>query len=360
MHYITDYQLDIKKGFQCRVNGKMFHCSFAWSSSKKLYYVSYLLKVADAMEIPRQEFIGIFNSDCANDVLYCKSEQECYDLCQIIVKTYFKPADIERDIISIRCGKESYKFELKILAGKYVWENTVDRLKYIVNKSQIDLAKLREELNIKIYNVVNLGYLGFDSREDALKFAKWVKTNLYSTPECEEFKQSITKYYIDDEYIVNNTDKKEVCEKSREHLKHYYHGTEQVNFPNRTFILKQFRAREYFWSGANPNVGSKDLYKQFELSADQTLAICNKLKLHAYFIAHTLLFGDRKDAIKFTDYLIETYIIKKEKTYDTNQLRKERTAISRGAKPAGSIIHGRRSKASVRCGCIEHKACLGS
>lgn len=334
MYYITDYQLDIKKGFQCRVNGKTFNCSFAWSDSKKLYYVSYLLRVADAMEIPRQEFIGIFNSDCANDVLYCKSEQECYDLCQIIVKTYFKPAEIWKDIINFRCGNESYKFELTLLAGKYVWKNIVDELKYIVNKSQVNLARLREELNIKIYEIANLGYLGFDNREDALKFSRWVNEHVYN--------------------------KKEVCEKSREQLKHYYHGAEQVNFPNSTFILKQFRAREYFWAGSNPNIGSKDLYKQFKLSADQTLEVCNNLKLHAYFVANTLLFGSREDAIKFTDYLIETYIIKKEKTYDTNQLRKERTAISRGAKPAGSIIHGRRSKASVRCGCIEHKACLGS
>ena len=333
MNYITDYQLDIDKGFMCKVNGITFNCEFKFGQNLK-WFVSQILLVAVAMEIPRREFIGIFNSKHVNHVIYCDSKQQCYDLCQHIVKTYFKPADIERDIISIRCGNESYKFELKLLSGKYVWKNRTDPLKYIVNKSSIDIKKVKEELNIKIYEIQNLGYLGFDNREDALKFAKWVKESLY--------------------------DKQEWCEKSREHLKHYYHGAEQVNFPNGTFILKQFRAREYFWSGANPNVGSKDLYKQFELSADQTLAICNKLKLHAYFVAHTLLFGDRKDAIKFTDYLIETYIIKKEKTYVTNQLRKERTAISRGAKPAGSIIHGRRSKASVRCGRIEHKACLGN
>lgn len=333
MHYITDYQLDTNKGFMCKVNGITFNCEFKFGQNLK-WFVSQILLVADAMEIPRQEFIGIFNNKHVNHVIYCDSKQQCYDLCQHIVKTYFKPADIERDIINFRCGNESYKFELKLLSGKYVWKNRTDPLKYIVNKSFIDIKKVKEELNIKIYDIQNLGYLGFDSREDALKFAKWVKETFY--------------------------DKKETCEKSREHLKHYYHGAEQVNFPNGTFILKQFRAREYFWSGANPNIGSKDLYKQFELSADQTLAICNKLKLHAYFVAHTLLFGDRKDAIKFTDYLIETYIIKKEKTYDTNQLRKERTAISRGAKPAGSIIHGRRSKASIRCGCIEHKACLGN
>lgn len=333
MNYITDYQLDIDKGFMCKVNGITFNCEFKFGQNLK-WFVSQILLVADAMEIPRQEFIGIFNNKHVNHVIYCDSKQQCYDLCQHIVKTYFNPADIERDTISFRCGNESYKFELKLLSGKYVWKNRTDPLKYIVNKSSIDIKKVKEELNIKIYEIQNLGYLGFDNREDALKFAKWVKENFYN--------------------------KQEVCEKSREQLKHYYHGTYQVNFPNGTFILKQFRAREYFWSGANPNVGSKDLYKQFELSADQTLAICNKLKLHAYFVAHTLLFGDRKDAIKFTDYLIETYIIKKEKTYDTNQLRKERAAISRGAKPAGSIIHGRRSKASVRCGCIEHKACLGN
>lgn len=334
MHYITDYQLDIKKGFQCKVNGKTFNCSFAWSSSKKRYYISYLLKVADAMEIPRQEFIGIFNSDCANDVLYCNTEQECYDLCQIIVKTYFKPADIERDIISIRCGNESYKFELKLLSGKYVWKNRTDLLKHIVNKSSIDIKKVKEELNIQIYEVPNLGYLGFDNREDALKFAKWIKESLY--------------------------DKQEVCEKSREQLKHYYHGTYQVNFPNGTFVIRLFNPGGYFWSTTNPNMRSRYLYEQFELSTNQVLEICNNLKIKAYFSSNILVFDSKEDAIKFTDYLIETYIIKKEKTYDTNQLRKERTAISRGAKPAGSIIHGRRSKASVRCGCIEHKACLGN
>lgn len=334
MYYITDYQLDIKKGFQCRVNGKMFNCSFAWSSSKKLYYVSYLLKVADAMEIPRQEFIGIFNSDCANDVLYCNSEQECYDLCQHIVKTYFNPSDGWKDIINIRCGKESYKFELKLLSGKYVWKNRTDPLKYIVNKSSIDIKKVKEELNIKIYEIQNLGYLGFDNREDALKFAKWVKENFYN--------------------------KQEVCEKSREQLKHYYHGTYQVNFPNGTFVIRLFNPGGYFWSTTNPNMRSRYLYEQFELSTNQVLEICNNLKIKAYFSSNILVFDSKEDAIKFTDYLIETYIIKKEKTYDTNQLRKERTAISRGAKPAGGIIHGRRSKASVRCGRIEHKACFGN
>lgn len=334
MHYITDYQLDIKKGFQCKVNGKTFNCSFAWSSSKRRYYVSYLLKVADAMEIPRQEFIGIFNSDCANDVLYCNSGQECYDLCQIIVKTYFKPADIERDIISFRCGNESYKFELKLLASKYVWKNTTDRLKYIVNKSQVNLAKLREELNIKIYEIANLGYLGFDSREDALKFAKWVKENFY--------------------------DKKEWCENSRRYLTKYYNSTENtVIFSDKTFILNKWNNEgHYYWR--NTSIGAHALYEQFNLTKDQVLGICNNLKLLAYFRSDILIFENATDPIKFTDYLIETYIIKKEKTYDMNQLRKERTAISRGAKPAGSIIHGRRSKASVRCGCIEHKACLGN
>ena len=332
MNFITDYQLDIDKGFMCKVNGITFNCEFKFGQNLK-WFVSQILLVADAMEIPRQEFIGIFNSKHVNHVIYCDSKQQCYDLCQIIVKTYFKPADIERDIISFRCGNESYKFELHLLAGKFIWKNMRDDSKSLIYKSQVDIQKVKEELSIKIHTLSQCDSFGFDSREDALKFAKWVNDTLYN--------------------------KLEVYEKSRKHLNPYYHGTEQVNFPNGTFILKQFRAREYFWSGSNPNIGSKDIYRQFELSTDQVLKICDKLKLHAYFVSNTLLFGDRKDAIKFTDYLIETYIIKKEKTYDTNQLRKERATINRGVKPAGSIIHGRRSKASVRCGCIKHQTCFG-
>lgn len=334
MNYITDYQLDIKKGFQCKVNGKIFNCSFAWSCHKKRYYVSHLLKLADAMEIPRQEFIGIFNSDYVNDVLYCNSEQQCYDLCQHIVNTYFKPAEIGKDIINFRCGNESYKFELKLLAGKYVWENTIDKLKYIVNKSQINLTKLREELKIKIYELANFGYLGFDSKEDALKFAKWVKENFYN--------------------------KKEWCEKSRRHLLKYYNLTGNVVcLSGNNFVLYKWN-NEGHWFWRNTSVGAPILYEQFKLTKGQVLVICNNLNLLAYFNSNVLIFENATDAIKFTDYLIETYIIKKEKTYDTNQLRKERTSISRGTKPAGGIIHGRRSKASVRCGCIEHKACLGN
>ena len=336
MHYITDYQLDINKGFMCKVNGKPFRCEFLTTDVLgKHFYVSNILKVADAMGIARQEFIGIFNSEHINHVIYCDSKQQCYDLCQHIVKTYFNPSDGWKDTISIRCGNESYKFELKLLSGKYVWENTVDRLKYIVNKSQIDLAKLREELNIKIYDVVNLGYLGFDRREDALKFAKWVKENFY--------------------------DKKEVCEKSRRYLSKYYADDESYVIFNNVqwnLIWDQKRNMWYFY---NAEHGYHTFFRQFGIKdAKEAIAIGSKLGLLVQFTTYKLEFESRHDAIKFTDYLIETYIIKKEKTYDTNQLRKERTAISRGAKPAGSIIHGRRSKASVRCGFIEHKACLGN
>ena len=336
MHYITDYQLDINKGFMCKVNGKTFKCEFLISNSTgKHFYISNILHVADAMGIPRHEFIGIFNSDHINHVIYCDSRQQCYDLCQHIVTTYFKPADSERDIISFRCGNESYKFELKLLSGKYVWENTTDRLKYIVDKSRIDLTKLREELNIKIYNIINLGYLGFDSREDALKFAKWVKENFYNKKEWyERSRRYLTKYYADDEsyVILNNV---------------------QWNL-----IWDQKRNMWYFY---NAEHGYHTFFRQFGIKdAKEAIAIGSKLGLLVQFTTYKLEFESRHDAIKFTDYLIETYIIKKEKTYDTNQLRKERTAISRGAKPAGGIIHGRRSKASVRCGCIEHKACLGN
>ena len=335
MQYITDYQLDINKGFMCKVNGKTFKCEFLISNSTgKHFYISNILHVADAMGIPRHEFIGIFNSDHINHVIYCDSRQQCYDLCQHIVKTYFKPADSERDIISFRCGNESYKFELKLLSGKYIWENTTDRLKYIVDKSRIDLTKLREELNIKIYNIINLGYLGFDSREDALKFAKWVKENFYDKKEWyERSRRYLTKYYADDEsyVILNNV---------------------QWNL-----IWDQKRNMWYFY---NAEHGYHTFFRQFGIKdAKEAIAIGSKLGLLVQFTTYKLEFESRHDAIKFTDYLIETYIIKKEKTYE-NQLRKERTAISRGAKPAGSIIHGRRSKASVRCGRIEHKACLGN
>lgn len=333
MNYITVYQLDINKGFQCKVNGKTFNCSFEWSSSKKRYYVSYLLKVADAMEIPRQEFIGIFNSDSVNDVIYCDSKQQCYDLCQIIVKTYFKPADSERDIISFRCGNKSYNFELKLLASKYVWENTTDKLKYIVDKSQIDLAKLREELNIKIYNIVNFGYLGFDSREDALKFAKWVYETFYDKQKvCEKSRRYLTKYYADDKsYVILN---------------------------NVQWNLIWDQSRNVWWYHSNTN-GVSEYFTQFGLkTAKEVINLCSRLGISAKY-TNKVEFDSRQDAIKFTDYLIETYIIKKEKTYDTNQLRKERTAISRGAKPAGGIIHGRRSKASIRRGCIKHQTCFG-
>lgn len=333
MNYITDYQLDIKKGFMCKVNGIAYQFDFKYSIQKCKYYISNILKLADFLENNRSELIGIFNSDYVNDVLYCNSEQECYDLCQIIVETYFKPAEIGKDIISFRCGNKSYKFELKLLAGKYVWENTTDRLKYIINKSQIDLTKLREELNIKIYNIVHLGYLGFDNQEDALKFAKWVKEHFY--------------------------DKQEVCEKSRKHLAKYYNPAQNsVFFPDKSFDLYPWN-NEGSWFWRNTSIGAHALYEQFKFTKDQVLVICSNLNILAYFHSNILIFESTTDAIKFTDYLIETYIIKKEKTYDTNQLRKERTSVSRGFEPAGSIIHGRRSKASIRCRHIEHKACVG-
>ena len=335
MNFITDYQLDIDKGFMCKVNGVAYQFDFKYSTRKYLYYVSNILKLADFLEIDRSELKGIFNNETAYDVIYCDSKQQCYDLCQHIVKTYFKPADIERNTISIRCGKESYKFELKILSGKYVWKNRTDLLKHIVNKSSIDIKKVKEELNIQIYDVPNLGYLGFDSREDALKFAKWVKETLY--------------------------DKQEVCEKSRRYLSKYYADDESyVIFNNVQWNLIWDQKRN-MWYFHNAEHGYHTLFRQFGIKdAKEAIAIGSKLGLLVQFTTYKLEFESRHDAIKFTDYLIETYIIKKEKTYDTNQLRKERTAISRGAKPAGSIIHGRRSKASVRCGCIEHKACLGS
>ena len=336
MHYITDYQLDINKGFMCKVNGKPFRCEFLTTDVLgKHFYVSNILKVADAMGIARQEFIGIFNSEYINHVIYCDSRQQCYDLCQHIVEIYFKPAKDWRDIINFRCGNESYKFELTVLAGKFMWRNSYDDSTPLINKNQVDVQKVKDELSIKIYTLAHCDSFGFDSREDALKFAKWVKENFY--------------------------DKKEWCEKSRRHLSKYYADDESYVIFNNVqwnLIWDQKRNMWYFY---NAEHGYHTFFRQFGIKdAKEAIAIGSKLGLLVQFTTYKLEFESRQDAIKFTDYLIETYIIKKEKTYDTNQLRKERTAISRGAKPAGGIIHGRRSKASVRCGRIEHKARIGN
>lgn len=248
MNYITDYQLE-KEGFQCKINDEWFDCPFRYSGNNKQYYVSGILKVADAIGVDRNEFIGIFNSKHAYNVIFCKSKNLCYELCQHIVKTYFKPTQ---------------------------------------------------------------------------------------------------------------TDKKEWREKSRRYLAKYYNSTQNiVMFPNKNFYLDKWN-NEGHWFWRNTTIGSHTLYEQFNLTKGQVLVICSNLNLSAYFHSNVLIFESTTDAIKFTDYLIETYIIKKEKTYDTNQLRKERATISGGAKPAGSIIHGRRSKASIRRGCIKHQTCIGS
>lgn len=237
MNFITDYQLDIDKGFMCKVNGKTFTCEFKYSDSSLRWFISNILRVADAMEIPRQEFIGIFNSDYINHVIYCDSKQQCYDLCQIIVQLYFRPKQTEHERlvpdVNFIYNDKLYQFTLKILNEKYVWQNVNDICTHIFIKTHPDLPKIKKELNINISIAQHSEYLGFDTKIDAVKF--------------------IT-------YIVD----------------HYY-------------------------SQSN----------------------------------------------------------KKEKTYDTNRLRKERATINRGAKPAGSIIYGRRGKASIRRGCIKHQTCIG-
>jgi hypothetical protein len=335
MNYITDYQLDIDKGFMCKVNDIPYHFDFKYSTQKHKYYISNILKLADFLEIDRSELIGIFNSDTAYNVIYCNSKQQCYELCQHIVDTYFRPTEVVKDMIHFRCDNESYTFELTLLAGKFIWKNRHDDSKPLIYKSQVDIQKVKEELSIKIYTLSNCDSFGFDSREDALKFAKFVKETFY--------------------------DKKEYSEKSRRYLaKYYYNDQYGINLPERSFSLRRYNGSTWYWHNNNLKDPSNCIYSQFKLSKVQALEICNKLNLSCILHSSIPTFENPNHAVKFSDYLIETYIIKKEKTYDTNQLRKERTAISRGAKPAGSIIHGRRGKASVRCGRIEHKACLGN
>ena len=341
MNYITDYQLDIDKGFMCKVNGIAYQFDFKYSTQKYKYYISNILKLADFLEINRSELIGIFNSDTAYNVIYCNSKQQCYDLCKIIVQLYFRPKQTghERLVpdVNFIYNDKLYQFTLKTLNEKYVWQNVNDICTHIFIKTHPDLPKIKKELNINISISGNSEYLGFDTKEDAIKFAKHV-----------------IKYYY------SGTDKKEACEKSRRYLTKYYADDESyVIFNNIKWNLIWDSSRGIWWYHSNTN-GISEYFTQFGLkTAKEVINLCSRLGISAKY-TNKVEFDSRQDAIKFTDYLIETYIIKKEKTYDTNQLRKERTAISRGAKPTGSIIHGRRSKASVRCGCIEHKACLGS
>ena len=236
MNYITDYQLDIDKGFKCKVNGIAYQFDFKYSTRKYLYYISNILKLADFLEIDRSELKGIFNNETAYDVIYCNSRQQCYDLCQHIVKMYFRPKQTEHGRlvpdVNFIYNDKLYQFTLKILNDKYVWQNVNDICTHIFIKTHPDLPKIRKELNINISVSSNSEYLGFDTVIDACKFIR---------------------YIIDQYYPQSN---------------------------------------------------------------------------------------------------------KKQTTYE-NRLRKEKTSLSRGAKPAGSIIHGRRSKASVRCRHIEYKARIG-
>ena len=336
MNYITDYQLDINKGFVCKVNGITFTCEFKYNPNHQQWFISQILLVADAMEIPRQEFIGIFNSKHVNHVIYCDSKQQCYNLCQHIVNTYFMPNQTghERLVPDIHFiyNDKFYQFTLKTLDKKYVWQNVNDICTHIFIKTHPDLLKIKKELNINISISPHSEYLGFDTKEDAIKFAKYV-----------------IKYYY------SRTDEKESGEKSRRYLTKYYDGS-RVSICNHTFILTAISSGVY-WQ-LDEMKSSSLLYTQFSLTDIDVEEICKSLDIHITWYQRILGFSNTHNAIKFTDYLIETYIIKKEKTYDTNQLRKERATISRGAKPAGGIIHGRRGKASIRRGCIKHQTCI--
>lgn len=236
MNFITDYRLDIDQGFMCKVNDIPYHFDFKYSTQKYKYYISNILKLADFLEINRSELIGIFNSDTAYNVIYCDSKQQCYDLCQIIIKLYFRPKQTEHERlvtdVNFIYNDKLYQFTLKTLNGKYVWQNVNDICTHIFIKTHPDLPKIKKELGINISTSPHSEYLGFDTKIDAGKFIR---------------------YIIDQYYSQSN---------------------------------------------------------------------------------------------------------KKETTYE-NQLRKERTAISRGAKPAGGIIHGRRSKASIRCRHVKYQTCFG-
>ena len=222
MNFITDYQLDIDKGFMCKVNGKTFNCSFAWSCSKKQFYVSYLLKVADAMEIPRQEFIGIFNSDYANDAVYCNSAQDCYHLCQIIVKTYFRPDTFTKngEEFTVKINGTNHTFFLTKHVLFYWDSTTIEAFHFNDHISLVEIRNISHILKINNYKHHN-GKIGFETKEDAIKFAKYVIKYFYPRTDekesCEKSRRYLAKYYADDEsyVILNNVQWNLIWDQSR-------------------------------------------------------------------------------------------------------------------------------------------------
>lgn len=76
----------------------------------------------------------------------------------------------------------------------------------------------------------------------------------------------------------------------------------------------------------------------------------------------------KEDAYKVMDALIAEYIkqFKPKTTIKTNsygdskiELRRKKADVRVGSCPAGSIIHGKRSKTSIRSGRVSYKACIG-
>lgn len=338
MSYITDYQLDIEKGFQYKIQSHMHTCPFLFSQIKGLWYINGFTVLTRALDINWEDLLKKFIScKIIDSVFYCNSKEQCCDLCQHIVDKYFKPDTFT---------KNDEEFTIEIYGNKHTFFLTKNGLFYWDSKT-IEAYHFNDHIPLtKIGNICNIlkidkykhhnGKIGFETKEDAIKFAKYVIQYYYPRKETKEW-----------------------CKKSRKHLAKYYNSTENiVCFSDKAFVLCKWN-NDGHWYWKNTSIGAQALYEQFNLTTNQILNICNNLNLLAYFWSNILIFENATDPIKFTDYLIETYIIKKEKTYDTNRLRKERTSLSRGAKPAGSIIHGRRSKASIRCRHLEHKARIG-
>lgn len=76
----------------------------------------------------------------------------------------------------------------------------------------------------------------------------------------------------------------------------------------------------------------------------------------------------KEDAYKVMDALIAEYIkqFKPKTTIKTNsygdskiELRRKKADVRVGSCPAGSIVHGKRSKTSIRSGRVSYKACIG-
>ena len=220
------------------------------------------------------------------------------------------------------------------------WDETDDEYREVEGACG-SVIKINKTYEKWLANNVEKSYKKYDfdknqTYEPVLtQFDNDIKTKSYTGAELEDIKN---------EYKGTTVHELELSiwrfidypDKTKAIYERQYEFKDLITIDEENFYLDKWN-NEGHWFWRNTTIGAPALYEQFKLTKGQVLVICSNLNLLAYFHSNVLIFESTTDAIKFTDYLIETYIIK-----------------------AGGIIHGRRSKASVRCGRIEHKARIGS